>query len=229
MSERRYVSNKDESVRMFDSDFLEFFSHVHPATPVILYTPVMLWMLYISIWQRDLSGWEILGLFAAGLAAWTFAEYTLHRWAFHYHPKTSFGKRIHFLMHGVHHDYPNDGTRLVMPPGFSIPLAFVFYGILLLTVGAELAPPMFMGLVFGYVCYDEIHYATHHWSMKGPIWGWVKKNHMKHHYQDESKGYGVTSPVWDYVFGTYRMVNQPTDKKPVAVARPKSRRPTEKV
>src|SRR4051812_50086533 len=109
---RRFISNKNESVRMFDSDFIEQFSHIHPATPVVLFLPVVLYMLYLAGWERDQSLWEVVGLFFGGLFIWTFVEYSLHRWVFHYQPKTATGKRLHFLMHGVHHDYPNDATRL---------------------------------------------------------------------------------------------------------------------
>jgi sterol desaturase/sphingolipid hydroxylase (fatty acid hydroxylase superfamily) len=199
---RRYVSNKNESVRMFESDFLEFFSHVHPATPVVLYLPVIGYMFYLTFWDRNLSVPTGMGLFVLGVLMWTFLEYTLHRYFFHLEPKTERGQRIHFLLHGVHHDYPSDATRLVMPPGFSIPLAVLFYYLFVLMFGRQFMPPAYAGMVFGYICYDMLHYATHHFSMKRGVWLWLKQYHMRHHYQDEHTGYGVSSPLWDYVFGT---------------------------
>src|SRR3982750_1641220 len=105
---RRYVSNKDESVRMFKSDFIEFFSHVHPATPLVIYLPVIGYMFYLAFWERRLSALAVLGLFIVGTLTWTLVEYTLHRYLFHYQPKSGWGKRFHFILHGVHHDYPND-------------------------------------------------------------------------------------------------------------------------
>src|SRR4051812_38923911 len=199
---RRYISNKNESVRMFRSDFLEFFSHVHPVTPLLIYVPLIGYMLYQSVFHDGLTFAVISGMFLVGLISWSFIEYTLHRFVFHYEPKTSWGKRLHFLLHGVHHDYPNDATRLVMPPGFSIPIAVGIYLIFMAIFGARYTPPAFSGMVFGYLCYDMLHYATHHFSMKRGIWLWLKQHHMRHHYSDENTGYGVSSPLWDYVFGT---------------------------
>ena len=197
----RYVSNKNESVRMFESDFLEFFSHVHPATPLVIYLPVIAYLLYLALMVRGFSILLVAALVAAGIFIWTFVEYAMHRWAFHYEPRSRWGKRLHFMLHGVHHDYPNDASRLVMPPSVSIPLAFVFYGIFLALFG-RLAPAAFVGLLVGYLFYDTLHYATHHFPMQSGVFLWLKKYHLRHHYQDDDAGYGVTSPLWDYVFGT---------------------------
>jgi 4-hydroxysphinganine ceramide fatty acyl 2-hydroxylase len=187
---------------MFESDFLEFFSHVHPSTPLVIYLPVMGYMFYLSFAIEGLSVATVAALFVAGVFTWTFLEYMLHRFVFHYQPKTEWGKRMHFMLHGVHHDYPQDATRLVMPPGISIPLAIIFYVLFLVIVGPVYTPALFAGMVLGYLCYDMLHYATHHFSMKRGIWLKLKQYHMRHHYGDEGTGYGVSSPLWDYVFGT---------------------------
>jgi sterol desaturase/sphingolipid hydroxylase (fatty acid hydroxylase superfamily) len=198
-----FVSNKNETVRMFESNFMEFFSHVHPATPVILYGPIIALMLYLAFVQKGLSFLMVLGFFVIGVLTWTLLEYVIHRYVFHYEPKTRVGKLLHFIMHGVHHDYPNDATRLVMPPIISVPLAVVFYVVFILTLG-RFAPAALAGFGFGYVCYDTIHYATHHFAMKRGVWRWLKQYHLRHHYQDDQAGYGVSSPLWDYVFRTTR-------------------------
>ena len=203
MAERLYVSNKNETVRMFESDFMEFFSRVHPVTPLVLYMPVVGYMLYASVWQRQLSILAVTALFLLGVLLWTLTEYLIHRYVFHYQPKTRWGKRLHYVIHGVHHDYPNDARRLVMPPVVSIPLAFLFYGLFLLFFGS-LTPPVFAGLVFGYVCYDMLHYATHHLAMKRGASLWLKQYHLRHHFKDDEVGYGISSPLWDYVFRTTR-------------------------
>jgi len=188
---------------MFESDFIEFFSRVHPATPLLLYMPVVGYMLYLSVWQRKLSILPVGGLFVLGILLWTLFEYLIHRYIFHYEPKSRLGKRLHYIVHGVHHDYPNDARRLVMPPSISVPLAVLFY-ILFLLIFGHLAPSVFAGLVFGYVCYDMLHYATHHFSMKRGPWLWLKQYHLRHHYKDDDAGFGISSPLWDYVFGTTR-------------------------
>src|SRR5213594_1175715 len=130
-----YVSNKNETFRMFESDFMEFFSRVHPATPLILYLPVVGYMLYVSLGRQKLSFLVVAGFFLLGILLWTLLEYLIHRYVFHYEPKTRIGKRLHYIIHGVHHDYPNDARRLVMPPSISVPLAFLFYGTFLLIFG----------------------------------------------------------------------------------------------
>jgi len=203
MAERHYVSKKNETVRMFESDLMEFFSRVHPATPLLLYMPVVGYMLYLSLWQQKLSNLAVAGLFVLGILFWTLLEYLIHRYIFHYEPKSRLGKRLHYIIHGVHHDYPNDARRLVMPPSISVPLAVLFYILFLLTFG-HLAPGVFAGLVFGYVCYDMLHYATHHFPMKRGLWLWLKQYHLRHHYKDDDAGFGISSPIWDYVFGTTR-------------------------
>jgi sterol desaturase/sphingolipid hydroxylase (fatty acid hydroxylase superfamily) len=198
-----FVSNKNQTVRMFESNFMEFFSHVHPAIPVILYGPIIALMLYLAFVQKGLSFLTVFGFFVIGVLTWTLLEYVIHRYVFHYKPKTRVGKLLHFIMHGVHHDYPNDATRLVMPPIISVPLAVAFYVVFILTLG-RFAPAALAGFGFGYVCYDTIHYATHHFAMKRGVWRWLKHYHLRHHYQDDHAGYGVSSPLWDYVFGTSR-------------------------
>ena len=180
---------------------MELFSHVHPATPLVIYLPVISYMLYVAIGQQGQPIGMVIGLVVLGLLIWTLVEYVMHRFIFHYEPKSCWGKRLHFLLHGVHHDYPQDASRLVLPPVVSVPLACIFYG-LFAVVFQYLAPAAFAGLLLGYLCYDMIHYATHHLPMKRGVGPWLKQYHMRHHYKDEHNGYGVSSPLWDYVFRT---------------------------
>jgi sterol desaturase/sphingolipid hydroxylase (fatty acid hydroxylase superfamily) len=141
-------------------------------------------------------------LFLAGAFVWTLTEYLLHRFAFHYEPRTEWGKKVHFVFHGVHHDYPNDSRRLVMAPVVSIPLAIIFYGFFHFLLGPVRVLAFFPGFLMGYICYDTIHYATHHFPMRNPIGLWLRHHHLRHHYQDDAYGYGVSTPLWDYVFRT---------------------------
>jgi sterol desaturase/sphingolipid hydroxylase (fatty acid hydroxylase superfamily) len=199
---KNYVSNKDETVRMFKSDFMETFSRVHYTVPLIIYVPVILVMLYLSVIVHHISFLNIIVLLIGGVASWTLAEYLLHRFIFHYKAKSKFGKQIHFIFHGVHHDYPSDSKRLVMPPSVSIPLALIFYFIFRLIFGEVMMLPFFSGFIAGYLFYDITHYAIHHFNMHSKFWLDIKNHHMLHHYQDEYKGYGVSSPFWDYIFRT---------------------------
>lgn len=196
---KNYKSNKDETIRLFNNNVLEFFTHIHPATPIVLYVPVIgISLYYGSIGKSPVS---IILSFLIGVVIWTLLEYIIHRFAFHTHPSSELGKKIHFLVHGIHHDYPNDSTRLVMPPVISIPLALLFfYTFKIIFTGYNLL--FFSGLVFGYVAYDTIHYATHHFKMKKSVFKFLREYHMRHHFQDENTAFGVSNPLWDYVFKT---------------------------
>lgn len=211
MSKRLFVSNRDESVRLFQNGFLEYFSHIHPATPVVVYLPIVAVMTYFGL-QRTSAGNFIL-LFLVGLVLWTLFEYVMHRFVFHYNPKTELGKKIHFLAHGVHHDYPRDATRLVMPLLVSIPLAILHYFAFNLIFGDNYFLAVFSGYLIGYVLYDTIHFATHHWKMNTPLGKFLKEYHLKHHYIDPDTAYGVSNPVWDYVFFTVPVKEKAVEPK----------------
>jgi sterol desaturase/sphingolipid hydroxylase (fatty acid hydroxylase superfamily) len=196
---KHYVSNKDESVRLFKNDFLEMFTQVHWSVPIILYVPAIVFFLmrYSGASAQMAVPWCL-----GGVLFWTLTEYILHRFVFHYQPASAWGRRIHFLAHGVHHDYPNDSRRLVMPPSVSVPLAFLFYGSFYLLIPRGFLPVFFAGFLFGYVCYDTLHYATHHAPMRGKLGHWLKHHHLRHHYLDKDRGFGVSTPLWDFVFRT---------------------------
>lgn len=199
---KNFISNNDETVRMFKNDFFEALSRVHPSVPIIIYLPVISYFLYKSIAVFQLSVPTILSLTVLGIFVWTLAEYTLHRFIFHYKPKSKFGERIHFIFHGVHHDYPSDSRRLVMPPSVSIPLAVLFYFLFEAVLGTELVPPFFVGFVAGYLFYDMTHYAVHHFPIHNRVFLFLKKHHMRHHFQDADRGFGVSSHLWDEVYKT---------------------------
>ncbi len=199
---KNFVSNKDETVRMFESDFMEMFSRVHFSVPLFIYLPVVFYFLYRAVFLFEQSAVTILTLVILGIAVWTLTEYTLHRFIFHFDFRSEFGAKIHFIFHGVHHDYPNDSRRLVMPPSVSIPLAIIFYYLFSLILGSINISAFFVGFILGYLAYDMTHYAVHHFNMHNKFWLAIKNHHMKHHYMDSTKGFGVSSPVWDEVMGT---------------------------
>jgi len=197
-----FVSNKDESVRMFKFGWMEFFSKVHFSVPLFLYVPVVCYFLYRALTDPALSLIQTAFLFAGGVFSWTIAEYFLHRFVFHYHPTTDWGQRVHFLVHGVHHDYPHDSKRLVMPPAISVPLAFIFYFGFTFLMGETMTAPFFAGYVLGYLGYDMLHYAVHHANWNNRWFMEIKAHHLKHHFKDPEKGFGVSSTLWDKIIGT---------------------------
>jgi sterol desaturase/sphingolipid hydroxylase (fatty acid hydroxylase superfamily) len=186
---------------LFKSRFLDFFSRIHPAVPALIYIPVITALIVLAA-NDGQSGGEIALLTLAGLGLWTLAEYWLHRLVFHWDPDNPSGHRLHFIIHGVHHDHPNDKMRLVMPPGASIPLASLFFGLFWLLFGLPAAYPLFAGFLIGYLFYDYTHYYLHHFVPRSQLGKQLREQHMRHHFQDHRYGFGVSSPLWDIVFRT---------------------------
>lgn len=193
---------------MFENELLEKFSRIHPATPFVVYVPLIATMLYRS-YARNMTFLAAAGLVVGGIFVWTLSEYFLHRYVFHWYKDTAFGRRVHFLLHGVHHDFPNDADRLVMPLLTSVPLAVIFYSLFYVVFGGvTLAEPFFAGFALGYLSYDGTHYAVHHFKQTSRIGKFLKRHHMLHHHADHDGGFGVSSPIWDYVFGTMPQVKK---------------------
>jgi len=200
---KNYVSNSQESARMFKSDFLEGLSKVHWTVPLYIFIPVIILSTYQALFVDAIGIITYIELFVLGLFVWTLVEYIMHRFVFHYMPPNKpWAMRMHFIFHGVHHDYPSDAKRLVLPPSVSIPLATLFYFLFKAILPAHNIFGFFPGFILGYLFYDISHYAIHHFNFKGNIWKKIKQHHMLHHYQDPAKGYGVSSPFWDKIFGS---------------------------
>ena len=203
------IDHSEIPIRLFKSDFLEFFTHIHPAVVVIIWLPVIIYSFVRGILDLPAGAsavWIAVG-FVTGIFFWTLTEYLLHRFVFHFHPRGAVQEKIFFLIHGVHHAQPQVKTRLVMPPVVSIPLAALFYGLFQLILGGLLGAsywvgPVFSGFIAGYLFYDMTHYATHHLPMRSGIWKSLKRHHMRHHYKTPDARFGVSSPLWDYVFNT---------------------------
>jgi sterol desaturase/sphingolipid hydroxylase (fatty acid hydroxylase superfamily) len=197
-----FVSNSPESVRMFKSDLLESLSKVHYSIPLVVYVPVIIYLSWKALIVSEMSGMLFLGWLLLGLFVWTITEYVLHRFVFHFEPKSEWGKRIHFIFHGVHHDYPRDAKRLVMPPSASIPMALAFYFLFQWMLPPVAIYAFYVGFIGGYLVYDMGHYAMHHANIKNPLLKKIRRHHMLHHYSDPTKGYGVSSALWDKVLNS---------------------------
>lgn len=197
---KNFISNSSDSVRMFKSDLLESLSKVPYFVPLVVYMPLIVFLIWKAFATVQMNTITFFGWLLAGLFIWTLTEYMMHRFVFHFEPSSEWGKKIHFIFHGVHHDYPNDANRLVMPPSASIPLALGFYILFdwLLPQGVIFA--FFPGFIGGYLAYDMTHYALHHANFKNSFMRKLKQHHMLHHYSDATKGYGVSLSFWDKVF-----------------------------
>ena len=198
-----------QSIRIFKNPILESFTHVHPIIPLLLWTPVILFLLYRGHVVKGVNTFEFIWLFFFGILLWTFSEYALHRYVFHWAAKNRATKYFVFLFHGLQHDDPQDPTRLVMPPVPAILIVAVLWAMFSLVFPVKYIDVIMAYFLVGYLCYDYIHYATHHFAMTSKVGKYLRKYHLQHHYSGERSKYGVSSPLWDYIFKT---VNGPKEK-----------------
>ncbi len=187
------------SPRLFENPILDKLSRVHWTFPLI-YLPFAAWMLWRSAWV--VGPGALAGGFVAGYFIWTLCEYVFHRYLFHWEPPGKFGERVHFLLHGVHHDHPNDPLRLVMPPLMSAPMMVIAFAVGYPVFGLDYGLPIMAGFIVGYVAYDEIHYHVHHRTPRTRVEVALRRLHMLHHFREPDRFYGVSAPWWDHVFGT---------------------------
>jgi len=186
---------------MFENELLDRFSRVHHYVPLVIFLPVIAVFLYLGFDQVGTA--ETLLLAVGGYLFWSLSEYWIHRVIFHWEPEKGWGAKVHWMIHGVHHDHPNDPLRLVMPPAASVPLAIIVVGVMFLVAGSVHAPGVAAGFLIGYLIYDEIHYMLHHHTPKSRLAKRLRELHMRHHFQDDEKGFGISAPYWDVVFRTY--------------------------
>lgn len=192
------------SPRMFESDLLDKLSRVHWSVPLFIFIPAIVVVLVHAF--GEMAVWEVALWALGGYVFWTLTEYWLHRVVFHFEPDQGIGARMHWIIHGVHHDHPNDPLRLVMPPSVSVPLAALFFGLFVLVLGMPRTYAFAAGFWAGYLAYDMLHYYVHHLPGGRKPRAWIPRKlhelHMRHHFQDGNTAYGVSAPFWDYVFGT---------------------------
>ena len=194
------IHNKGQA-QLFKNQYLEYLTKTHPLVIWGMYTPVLLYFPYLAAAKYGMSPMAVAGWFLFGMFFWTFTEYILHRFVFHYDAKSERTRKFVYIMHGNHHEYPRDKQRLFMPPVPSIILASAFFGIFFLVMG-KTAFAFFPGFMLGYLLYGSMHYAIHAWN---PPFKWMKglwRNHHLHHYKHGNLGFGVSSTIWDHVFGT---------------------------
>jgi len=186
---------------MFETAWLDKLSRVHPAVPVVIFVPAI--GILAGLGLDGNSALTAIALIVGGYFFWSLTEYWIHRAIFHFEPEDGLGARFHWIIHGVHHDHPNDPLRLVMPPSVSVPLSSLFC----LGFWAVLGSPKWYafgaGFLAGYLLYDMTHYYLHHHKPRTRFGRWLRELHMRHHFQDDTRGFGISAPYWDKAFGTY--------------------------
>ncbi len=200
---KEYV--RHQRSRMFESDFFEFFSKVHPSTPFILYIPAGLFILGYSLAMGLTTPLWSVAMLPVGWFAWQIMEWSLHKSLFHWEGNSPFTRRMHQILHGYHHDYPDDDQRLVMPIGASLPVILLIAAILYVFHAPQLTVPFFVGMLFGYLWYDFTHWSTH---FRKPLTEWGKRmrsHHMAHHFACPDKNFGISHMWLDRLMKTLRV------------------------
>ncbi|WOL10735.1 dihydroceramide fatty acyl 2-hydroxylase FAH1-like [Canna indica] len=190
-----------EGPRFFANDYVEFLTRTKWWVIPLVWLPVVCFSLMVSI-QRGNTPSNAALMVVAGMFLWTLMEYTLHRFVFHIHTKSYWGNTMHYLLHGCHHKHPMDGLRLVFPPAAAAIICVPFWNLLILFTTPAMTPALFGGGLLGYVIYDCTHYYLHHGQPSKEPAKHLKRYHLNHHFRIQTKGFGITSSLWDIVFGT---------------------------
>jgi len=187
------------SVMLSRSRLLDRAVRVHHLTPVAIFLPATAVLAFFAI---ERMGVAALAWALGGYLLWTLDEYWTHRVLLHLEPERGAGARLHWMFHGAHHDHPNNPRILSVPPFVSVPLALLFAAIFYLVLGSPAWLGVSAGFLGGYLAYDATHYRLHHGRARTRLGKRLREQHMRHHFQDETRGFGVTAPYWDRVFGT---------------------------
>lgn len=190
-----------ESPRFFENDILEFLTLTAWWVIPVVWLPVVCYTISMSV-QMGHTLFEIVLMVGFGVFTWTLIEYTVHRFLFHIKTKTYWGNTMHYLLHGCHHKHPMDRLRLVFPPAAAAILTIPLWNMVKLLATPSSTPAFFGGGLLGYVMYDVTHYYLHHGQPSKETIRNLKKYHLNHHFRIQNKGFGITSSLWDKVFGT---------------------------
>jgi sterol desaturase/sphingolipid hydroxylase (fatty acid hydroxylase superfamily) len=208
------IHNKGQAT-LFQNQYLEMLTKTHPLVIWGMYLPVMVYCMYRSNTSLNFSMAMIALVFFGGIFFWSFFEYIMHRFIFHWVAQSERARKIVYVMHGNHHEYPRDRERLFMPPVPSIILACIIFSLMFWILG-QYVFMFFPGFIFGYLTYGTMHYAIHAWN---PPFKWLKplwRNHHLHHYKNDHQGFGVSTTIWDRVFGTmFDLKKEKEDKEKV--------------
>jgi sterol desaturase/sphingolipid hydroxylase (fatty acid hydroxylase superfamily) len=200
MAENIVPKNKGTQ-KLFQNPVLEKLSRTHIAVPLTIFSLFSGGLLAWSITHTTLSAATTIGLFVLGLLAFTWVEYVVHRYVFHMKTYNEVRAKLQYMIHGIHHEYPKDKDRLAMPPLLSVVIATILL-LLFRVVMGDFVFAFLPGFLVGYAAYLGVHYMVHAFA---PPKNFLKRlwiNHGTHHYKNGEMIYGVSSPLWDYIYGT---------------------------
>jgi sterol desaturase/sphingolipid hydroxylase (fatty acid hydroxylase superfamily) len=192
--------------KVFDNPILERLTRTHISVPITILMTIAAGLLYVAFVYTDYTGltpWFVVGLFFTGFFSFTLLEYIAHRYLFHMKPTTELKRKVQYALHGLHHEYPKDKDRLAMPPIMSFLLAIIFYFVFSSLMGTKVFG-FLPGFITGYCGYLFVHFIVHAYNPPKNFFKGLWLNHAIHHYKDNTQIFGVSSQLWDYVFGTIK-------------------------
>ena len=189
------------SAHMFSNPILERISRTHISIPISMFLIMAGMSYYVGYTETEISLLSGVLISLAGLFTFTFVEYMMHKYFFHMEPDTPIKDKIQYSVHGVHHDYPKDKDRLAMPPFVSAAYAVILYLIFTLAMG-DFAYYFLPGFLIGYAGYLGVHFIVHAYQPPKNFFKALWVNHAIHHYKNPDSAFGVSTPLWDYIFGT---------------------------
>jgi sterol desaturase/sphingolipid hydroxylase (fatty acid hydroxylase superfamily) len=201
MAETVYVPKHEGTKVLFKNRILERLTRTHISIPLVLLNVYSGISIYWALTRTNAAGLALLGMFFCGALFWTFFEYMVHRYVWHMETNTEFRARIQYKLHGVHHEYPRDKDRLALPIVLSLTIATILLFLYQLAFGSY-GFGFFSGFVTGYTVYLSIHYIVHAYQPPKNFLKVLWINHGIHHYKDDDHAFGVSSPLWDYIFRT---------------------------
>lgn len=208
------IHNKGQA-QLFKNPYLEMLTKTHPLVIWGMYLPMIIGFPWYAAETFLFSGIQIALLFIGGMLFWSLFEYLMHRFVFHMVAESERARKFIYVLHGNHHEFPRDKERLFMPPVPSLIISSIIF-FAMYTLMRTNAFVFFPGFMLGYLIYGTMHYAIHAWN---PPFKWMKplwRNHHLHHYKNEEQGFGVSSTLWDHVFGTmFNLKNEKEDKEKV--------------
>jgi len=174
-------------------------------TPFYLYTLLSTGLGLAAMISETRSLTSILFLCLTGVLTWGLMEYCLHRFVLHFDAQSEKGRNFVYAIHLSHHANPKATDDLFVSLRLSIPLALCYCSLAWALIGSWQATAyLFIGLIAGYFSYEYLHYQAHHRAPRLRVFRYLKKYHLLHHHQTSALRFGVTSPVFDYLFGTFQ-------------------------
>lgn len=196
-----YLSNENISVPLFKNKWLDSLTRTHIAIPVSMFFLYAIALLYYTKVATDLTTLQVTSLYITGFLFFTFAEYMVHRHVYHLPGTTEKRAKFAYTMHGIHHDYPKDKQRLAMPPAMSVAVGTILFFLFELILD-KFSFSFLAGFLSGYAFYLLVHYSIHIFLPPNNMFKALWVNHALHHYGKSDTMFGVSSPLWDYIFGT---------------------------